>query len=103
MPAVVKIEPESQREHFDYSNRSEKVSIEEDEFAIGSFVIQRSGHRRRENGEPFGSLAFLCHAWSSRPPMSPAAFESANVSHLSASPTIVLPRQVRRRFLPLDA
>jgi hypothetical protein len=29
---AVKIEPESQREHFDYSNRSEKVSIEEDEY-----------------------------------------------------------------------
>jgi len=27
---AVKIEPESQREHFDYSNRSERVSIEED-------------------------------------------------------------------------
>jgi hypothetical protein len=26
---AVKIEPESQREHFDYNNRSEKVSIEE--------------------------------------------------------------------------
>jgi hypothetical protein len=29
---AVKIEPESQREHFDYSNRSEKVSIEEGEY-----------------------------------------------------------------------
>ena len=29
---AVKIEPESQREHFDYNNRSEKVSIEEDEY-----------------------------------------------------------------------
>jgi hypothetical protein len=37
MPAVVKIEPESQREHFDYSNRSEKVSIEE---KLGNFVIR---------------------------------------------------------------
>jgi hypothetical protein len=39
---AVKIEPESQREHFDYSNRSEKVSIEEDEYyseeKLGNFV-----------------------------------------------------------------
>jgi len=41
MPAVVKIEPESQRELFDYSNRSEKVSI--DESGIGRILTIGKG------------------------------------------------------------